>query len=53
MFDYRNFDDAFDFDVKYSYDSSAIENIERNRRSLGDLFVDKVLKLIGIKRRTA
>lgn len=51
MFDYRNFDDTFDFDPGYSYDTSAVESIERNRSSLEGLFVDKVLKLIGIKRR--
>lgn len=51
MFDFRNFDDVFDFDPEYNYDASAIETIDRNRRSLEGLFVHKVLKLLGVKRR--
>ena len=51
MFDYRNFDEVFEFDPEYSYDSSTVESIEANRRSLEGLFVDKIFKLLDIKRR--
>ena len=51
MFDYRNFDEIFQFDPGFKYDSSAIETIEANRRSLEGLFIDKIFKLLDIKRR--
>lgn len=51
MFDYNSFEDVFDFNPSYSYDSSEVETIETNRRKLEGLFVDKVLKALDIKRR--
>ncbi len=51
MFDYREFEEVFDFNAQYSYDSSVVETIEANRRALEGLFVDRVLKLNDIKRR--
>lgn len=51
MFDYLDFDQVFEFDADVSYESATVEKIEANRKSLEGLFVDKVLKLMGIKRR--
>jgi hypothetical protein len=51
MFNYQNFDEVFSFNPEYSYTAVAVETIEANRRSLEGLFVDKVLKLLDIKRR--
>jgi hypothetical protein len=51
MFNYQNFDDVFNFNKEYSYTAVAVETIEANRRSLEGLFVDKILKLLDIKRR--
>lgn len=52
MFDYTNFSDVFSFNQNYSYDQSTVEGIEARRKALEGLFVDKVLKLLDIKRRT-
>jgi hypothetical protein len=51
MFDITNFDDVFGFDPKYSYSAEAVESIEQHRAAFEGLFVDRVLKLLGIKRR--
>jgi hypothetical protein len=51
MFDYTNFSDVFSFNQSYSYDQSTVEGIEARRKSLEGLFVDRVLKLLDIKRR--
>jgi len=51
MFDYSDFDETFDFDPNFSYEHSAVERITSRRNSLDGLFVDKVMKLLGIKRR--
>ncbi len=51
MFNYHDFDDIFDFDSNYSYDSAVVEAIESHRKRLEGLFIDKVLKLLDIKRR--
>jgi protein ELYS len=51
MFNYQNFDDVFNFNKEYSYTAVAVETIEANRRSLEGLFVDKIFKLLDIKRR--
>lgn len=50
MFDFRNFDDIFEFDTAYAYDQKDAEDIETCRKQLEGLFLDKVLKLLGIKR---
>ena len=52
MFNYHHFDEVFAFDPGCSYDEDAIHGIEENRKALQGLFVDRVLKLLGIKRRT-
>ncbi|KFX94520.1 hypothetical protein O988_06254 [Pseudogymnoascus sp. VKM F-3808] len=50
MFEITNFDDVFGFDPKYSYSAEAVESIEQHRAAFEGLFVDRVLKLLGIKR---
>jgi hypothetical protein len=51
MFDISNFDDVFGFDLNYSYDAETVESIEQHRIAFEGLFVDRVLKLLSIKRR--
>jgi hypothetical protein len=51
MFNYQNFDEVFAFDADCSYDEIAIQGIETNRKALQGLFFEKILKLLGIKRR--
>jgi hypothetical protein len=51
MFNYQHFDEVFSFDPGCSYDEDAIHSIEANRKVLQGLFIDRVLKLLGIKRR--
>ena len=51
MFNYHNFNEVFSFDPGCCYDKDAIHKIEANRKVIQGLFVDKVLKLLGIKRR--
>ena len=51
IFDYRQFGEVFSFDPRCSYDEDAIHGIEANRGTLQGLFIDRVLKLLGIKRR--
>jgi len=51
MFDFHDFDQVFEFDTNLSYDSESVAGIEADRKTLEGLFIDKVLKLIGIKRR--
>lgn len=51
MFSYQEFDDVFDFDPGYSYEEESLHTIEANRKEFEGLFIDKVLKLLGLKRR--
>lgn len=51
MFNYHNFDEVFGFDPECSYDEAAIHGIDEHRKALEGLFLDKVLKLLQIKRR--
>jgi hypothetical protein len=51
MFKYQNFDEVFSFDLACFHDEIAIQGIESSRKSLEGLFFDRVLKLLGIKRR--
>lgn len=51
MFNYHVFNEVFSFDPRCSYDEDAIHSIEAKRKTLQGLFVDRVLKLLGIKRR--
>lgn len=51
MYNYRIFEDVFDFTLDTSYSRKQVEAIEGYRKQFEGLFVDKVLKLIGIKKR--
>jgi hypothetical protein len=51
MFNYQNFDEVFSFDPECSYDDDTVAEIEDNRKQLEGLFIEKVMKLLGIKRR--
>ena len=51
MFNYQNFEQVFDFDRECSYDEDSAHEIEANRKSIEGLFIDRVLKLLQIKRR--
>jgi hypothetical protein len=51
MFNYTSFDEVFNFDPECSYDEIAIQGIDERRKKLEGLFFEKVLKLLGIKRR--
>lgn len=51
MYNYRSFLDVFDFDLGGVYTKKQVDEIEGCRRKFEGLFVDKVLKLVGVKRR--
>jgi len=51
MYNYRAFLDVFDFDLGSVYARKQVEEIEGCRRRFEGLFVDRVLKLVGVKRR--
>jgi hypothetical protein len=51
MFSYHNFNEIFAFDPGCSYDDDTIHKIGVNRSKLEGLFIEKVMKLMGIKRR--
>jgi len=51
MFSYHNFDEVFSFDPECTYDEDTVAEIEDNRKRLEGLFIEKVMKLLGIKRR--
>lgn len=51
MFNYQNFDDVFAFDIDCYYDDAACRDVEVHRKKLEGLFIDRVMKLMGIKRR--
>jgi hypothetical protein len=51
MFNYQNFDEVFNFDPDISYDEDTVSEIESNRKLLEGLFIERVIKLLGIKRR--
>ncbi len=51
MFNYHNFEEVFSFDSECSYDEDTVAEIEGCRKQLQGLFIEKVMKLLGIKRR--
>lgn len=51
MFSYHNFNDVFAFNPECSYEDETIHSIGVNRSKLEGLFIEKVMKLMGIKRR--
>lgn len=51
MWSFTAYDDVFDFDPDCYYDQSTVQTVERARKKLEGLFVECVMKLMGIKRR--
>lgn len=51
IFDYHNFEEVFEFDPDCAYDEDTIATIEQNRKDLEGLFIERVMKILGIKRR--
>ena len=51
MFNYHNFDEVFSFDPECSYNEAALQRIAEHRTTLEGLFLDGVLKFLGMKRR--
>ncbi|KAF8857095.1 hypothetical protein BDZ45DRAFT_675034 [Acephala macrosclerotiorum] len=50
IFDYHNFDEVFEFDPECAYDDDTIASIEENRKAIAGLFIERVMKALGIKR---
>ncbi|TVY75870.1 Protein ELYS [Lachnellula suecica] len=50
IFNYQNFDDVFAEIPDCAYDEEVVHEIEQNKKDLEGLFIDKVMKLMGIKR---
>ncbi|KAF4636064.1 hypothetical protein G7Y89_g2023 [Cudoniella acicularis] len=50
MFNFQSFEDVFESDPECSFDEDAVKEIESNRKTYEGLFVEKVMKLMGIKR---
>ena len=50
IYNWQNFDELFGFDLECAYGAADVQTIQSNRTALEDLFVEKVLKLMGIKR---
>ena len=46
MASFQDFEDVFEFDPDVSYDQKMVGTIEKNRKDLEGLFIDKVLKLV-------
>lgn len=51
LFNYQNFDEVFAFDLNCCHDEVATQTIEKNRKTLEGLFLERVLKMLGVKRR--
>jgi hypothetical protein len=51
IFNYQNFDDVFFFDPDCSYDENVVREIEQSKKDLEGQLIEKVMKLMGIKRR--
>ncbi|KAH8819585.1 nuclear pore complex assembly-domain-containing protein [Xylogone sp. PMI_703] len=50
MLTYQEFNEVFSFNPDCEYEKSQIHNIDAHRKKLNGLFIDRVLKLLGIKR---
>jgi len=50
-FDYRSFDETFSWDPECSYSEDVVREIAKNKKDLEGQFIEKVMKLMGIKRR--
>jgi hypothetical protein len=51
MFNYQYFDEVFSFDPECSYDGNAVAEIDGHRKALEGLFIERVMKLLQIKKR--
>jgi len=51
MFNYQNFDEVFSVDTEDPHDQRSTLEIEGHRKKLEGLFIDRIMKLLGIKRR--
>ncbi len=51
MFNYQEFDEVFAFDPGCSYDDKTVAEIIENRKALEGLFIDRIMKMLGIVRR--
>lgn len=51
LFNYQNFNEVFAFDLNCCYDEVATQTIEKNRKTLEGLFLERVLKMLGVKKR--
>lgn len=49
MAPWESFDQVFSFNKKYAYEPKIIDQILSNRRSLEQLFADRLLGLVGIQ----
>ena len=53
MFDYEDFQDVFGPGEKIEYDGKLVKKIRENRTNLeGELFIDKLLKALGLPKGT-
>ncbi|CAL3971831.1 unnamed protein product [Diplocarpon coronariae] len=51
MFNYQNFEEVFAFDAECVYDEHTVSEIVENRKALeSPLFIDRVMKMLGIVR---
>lgn len=51
MFCAENFEDIFDLDQNDFYNDNIIISICDNRKTLQMLFIDRIMKILGIKKR--
>lgn len=49
MAPWESFDQVFSFNKKYSYEPKVFDQILSSRRSLDQLFADRLLGLLGIQ----
>ena len=53
MFDHEDFEDIFGPGEKNEYDRRTVKKIRENRTTLdGELFIDKLLKALGLSKGT-
>lgn len=50
IFDYQKFEDVFFFDPDCSYDEDVAQEIVDKKKELGGQFIEKVMKLMGVKK---
>lgn len=53
MFSFTNFEDVFPSGAQLPYDKNLLQEIEQSRKNIdGSLFIDRVLKALGITKGT-